>query len=181
MILNGVYMKKCKKCGDDLPNRVFVDGKMRNICKRKFCLKCSPFKKHNTSQYIAKKGHKVCTKCKKELPLKDFSRKGERLHSWCRSCLYLCQSEVDNKKKEKAVQYKGGKCIHCGYDKYYGALEFHHRNPSEKDVNFKKLRKRKWDEYKKELDKCDMVCSNCHSEIHHKIDMRRREERLKVS
>lgn len=32
-----------------------------------------------------------------------------------------------------AVQYKGGKCCVCGYNKYLGALEFHHLNPNEKD------------------------------------------------
>ena len=163
-------MKQCQKCGKDLPNWMVIDGKMRSICKRKFCIECSPFRKHNTSKYIAKNGYKVCTKCKRELPLNKFSMKtSKRINSWCRQCLYICQSGRDHKRKKEAVDYKGGKCVKCGYDKYYGALDFHHRDPSEKDVNFIKLRKRNWCDYKRELDKCDLVCKNCHAEIHRQL------------
>lgn len=38
-----------------------------------------------------------------------------------------------DKIKEMGVQYKGGKCCICGYDKYIGALEFHHLDPNQKD------------------------------------------------
>lgn len=71
-------------------------------------------------------------------------------------------------KKIRAVDYKGGKCIKCGYDKCYDALEFHHRNMDEKEFSPSKLvRNNKWETVKKELDKCDLLCSNCHKEIHH--------------
>lgn len=67
--------------------------------------------------------------------------------------------------KNQMVYYKGGKCEICGYNKCIEALEFHHLNPNEKDFNisggtksFKKL--------KPEIDKCILVCSNCHREIH---------------
>jgi len=42
--------------------------------------------------------------------------------------------------KEKCVEYKGGKCDICGYDKYVGALEFHHENQKEKDFEISKLK-----------------------------------------
>lgn len=168
-------MKICKKCGDEFPDRIEIDGKVRVIHKRVFCLKCSPFQKHNTCQYIAKEGFKVCTKCQEEIPIDQFSKKTEfRIHSWCNKCLYNCQSERDHERKEKAIQYKGGKCIKCGYNKYIGALEFHHRNPEEKDDDFTKLRKRKWETHKAELDKCDLLCSNCHKEVHNDIEQLRR-------
>ena len=71
------------------------------------------------------------------------------------------------KVKEMAVEYKGGSCQRCGYDKYVGALEFHHMDPNEKDF----LISRKgyctsWGKIKKELDKCILVCANCHREVH---------------
>lgn len=71
------------------------------------------------------------------------------------------------KLKLRAVEYKGGKCIDCGYNKLYVAMDFHHRNPSEKEFTWHKLRKRAWDSIKNELDKCDLLCRNCHAERHY--------------
>ena len=69
-------------------------------------------------------------------------------------------------RKIKAIEYKGGKCSSCGYSKYYGALEFHHINPDEKDYDWNKLRLKSWDKIINELDKCVLLCSNCHKETH---------------
>lgn len=69
-------------------------------------------------------------------------------------------------KKLKAIEYKGGKCKTCGYNKYYGALEFHHRNPSGKEFSWKTVRNKSWDIIFKELDKCDLLCCRCHREAH---------------
>lgn len=66
-----------------------------------------------------------------------------------------------------SVAYKGGKCQICGYSKYVGALEFHHIDPSQKDFGIaSKGYTRSWDKNKEELNKCVLVCSNCHREIH---------------
>lgn len=71
------------------------------------------------------------------------------------------------KLKLQAIEYKGGKCSKCGYDKCHGALEFHHRDPNEKDFNWHQLRKQSIKLRLLELDKCDLVCANCHREVHH--------------
>lgn len=69
--------------------------------------------------------------------------------------------------KIKAVDYKGGHCELCGYSKSLAALTFHHRDPAEKDFGISDLLKvAEWKQIKRELDKCDLLCSNCHSEIH---------------
>jgi len=70
------------------------------------------------------------------------------------------------RKKIELVEYKGGKCEKCGYDKCIHALEFHHKDPSEKDFT---ISGKSWsfERLKKEVDKCIMVCSNCHKELHH--------------
>lgn len=68
--------------------------------------------------------------------------------------------------RRKAVAYKGGKCIQCGYANCIAALEFHHRDPSQKEVMISRVYNRTWDTLVKELDKCDLVCANCHREIH---------------
>ena len=73
-------------------------------------------------------------------------------------------------RKLKAIEYKGGKCERCDYDKYPDVLEFHHRDPEEKEANWTKMRLRSWDKIQQELDKCDLLCANCHREVH--IQMR---------
>lgn len=69
--------------------------------------------------------------------------------------------------KELAIQYKGGKCYFCGYKKYYGAFDFHHINEKEKKFGLStKGLTRSWDKTREEVDKCILVCANCHRELH---------------
>jgi hypothetical protein len=62
---------------------------------------------------------------------------------------------------------KGSKCIICGYDKCQRALSFHHIDPSSKefDLSTNGLT-RSWEKIQKEIEKCVLVCANCHMEIH---------------
>ncbi|OGY64822.1 MAG: hypothetical protein A3A04_01765 [Candidatus Harrisonbacteria bacterium RIFCSPLOWO2_01_FULL_40_28] len=65
-----------------------------------------------------------------------------------------------------AIEYKGGKCQSCGYDKYPGALDLHHLNPDNKEFAIgDKGYTRSWEKVRNELDKCVLVCANCHREI----------------
>ena len=70
--------------------------------------------------------------------------------------------------KRKLIEYKGGECELCGYRKCDSALQFHHKNPNEKDFSISG-RSLSFDRLKNEVDKCMLVCSNCHAEIHEKI------------
>ena len=73
------------------------------------------------------------------------------------------------KRKKELVDYKGGCCEKCGYNKSMNALQFHHINPDEKDFT---IGGRNYSEerMKKEVDKCVLLCGNCHSEIHEEIN-----------
>lgn len=72
-----------------------------------------------------------------------------------------------NKIKQMALIYKGSKCCLCGYDKSVRALEFHHVIPENKSFGISKAGYQKsWLAIKAELDKCILVCANCHAEIH---------------
>lgn len=71
------------------------------------------------------------------------------------------------KLKNMSVAYKGGKCIVCGYARLSGALELHHLDPSKKDFGLSvRGLTRSWEKIKGELDKCVLLCANCHREIH---------------
>jgi formate hydrogenlyase subunit 6/NADH:ubiquinone oxidoreductase subunit I len=67
--------------------------------------------------------------------------------------------------KQKAVEYKGGKCIRCGYSRCIRAMKFHHLDPTQKDFTIAG-KSMSWERIRVELDKCILVCGNCHDEIH---------------
>jgi len=78
--------------------------------------------------------------------------------------------------KLKLIEYKGGKCEICGYNKPYPrCYEFHHKDQSKKDFTIGKGMK-KFEVSKKEVDKCQLLCRNCHGEVHEKLDDIRRAE-----
>lgn len=71
------------------------------------------------------------------------------------------------KRKIELIELKGGCCERCGYDKNVAAFDFHHKDPTKKDFSISSSgNTRAWEVIKKELDKCIMVCANCHREIH---------------
>lgn len=69
------------------------------------------------------------------------------------------------KLKEIAIKYKGGKCVNCGYDKCLEALDFHHLSGKDFGISSKGYT-RSWESVKAEVDKCILLCANCHREIH---------------
>ena len=85
---------------------------------------------------------------------------------------YLIKAVNARRKKVRAmaVEYKGSKCEKCGYDRCIDALEFHHIAPDQKDFSISsKGYTRSWDRVKSELDKCLILCANCHREFHANI------------
>jgi hypothetical protein len=69
-------------------------------------------------------------------------------------------------KKYKLVEYKGGKCQSCGYNKNQNALSFHHLDPKQKDFEISGKHCLSLERLKKEADKCALLCLNCHAEVH---------------
>ena len=90
----------------------------------------------------------------------------KRKYSDRREELIRAVAKRRRKIKTLAIEYKGGECQICGYKKYPGALDLHHLNPNEKDFGIAdKGYTRSWEIIKAELDKCILVCANCHREI----------------
>jgi len=79
---------------------------------------------------------------------------------------YFYVKKARLKKKERAIAYLGGKCCICGYNKCPRSLDFHHKNPDEKDFCISKNTNKAWATIVKELDKCVILCRNCHGEVH---------------
>ena len=71
------------------------------------------------------------------------------------------------KLRDMARESKGGKCMLCGYNKCPSALDFHHRDPAKKDFSLSvRGLTRSWEKIQKEIDKCVLICANCHREVH---------------
>jgi len=71
--------------------------------------------------------------------------------------------------KKEAVKRHGGKCEICGYDKCIDALQFHHKDPKEKEFGLAASGEtHSWEEFLAESQKCLLICANCHAELHWK-------------
>jgi len=103
-------------------------------------------------------------KCKKH-GLTDFVLRKDGAYR-CKKCVVDAVLSRRKKLKQMAVEYKGGKCQNpkCNYDRYVGALEFHHPNNDKEFSISSKGHTISWERMKKEIDKCIMLCSNCHKE-----------------
>lgn len=89
----------------------------------------------------------------------------------CVKCLSEAVQKRRDKTKQILVEYKGGKCEICGYNKCIQALEFHHIDPNQKDFGIgAKGYTKSIEKNKEEVDKCILVCSNCHREIHDELN-----------
>jgi len=82
---------------------------------------------------------------------------------------YLKKAVANRRRRLKAmvIEYKGGKCIICGYEKCVWALDLHHVDGSKKEFGLSvRGLTRSWDKVQREVNKCVLVCANCHREIH---------------
>ena len=126
---------------------------------------------------------KVCSKCKIGKTLNMFSKKGDKPQSYCKECHkeYRDQHYLNNREKYilKSHNYKiefkewfndirkNLKCSKCEESRWW-VLDFHHRNPEEKDYNISDLvTKCSKVLIIKEVEKCDVLCSNCHRDLHY--------------
>lgn len=115
---------------------------------------------------------KTCFDCKIKKPVSQFYPQKNHLYnvmSYCKSCFSKrCIRRWIQRKKE-AIVYKGSECERCHLnikDSHYSVFEFHHKDKSQKDYDWTKLRLHSKDTIKKELDKCMLLCANCHRIIH---------------
>lgn len=113
---------------------------------------------------MAKNRECICKECDKEY---IYCRTKGHTLARCNSCITNARKR---QRKIDAVEYKGGACGTCGYNKSIRALGFHHIDPAQKDFTISGNHCRSWESLKKELDKCILLCANCHMELHDELE-----------
>ena len=109
---------------------------------------------------------RICTICNIKYTIKNFYNNGKnRTHSTCKKCFIKDIQMNKIEKKKKAVEYLGGKCKHCGIDNII-VLEFHHLNKLKKEATWNTIKRWKWERLIIELNKCIILCANCHKIEH---------------
>jgi len=99
---------------------------------------------------------KTCNCCSKKFLTKNRASK-------CSTCRKSIKCSMN---RDVATSIFSGKCQICGYDRTIKALCFHHVYPQDKEFMISQCWHYSWKRLIKELEKCVMICSNCHDEIH---------------
>jgi len=154
--------KICINCNKRFKALIYIDGKKTEFYLRQHCTKCLPFKV-NVNKQFSLEGKKIkCKRCKKEYIYRRGTSQDSTIK--CRSCRKLDRAKV---LKNKAIEYKGGKCKVCGFNRFVEALTFHHLKKYKKNFNIAQAVKRYgWEKIKQELDKCVLLCTICHAGVH---------------
>jgi hypothetical protein len=81
---------------------------------------------------------------------------------------YSMQQQRGRERKLHLIRLLGGACQRCGYRRNHAAIAFHHRSPESKSfqLDLRHLSNRTWQRVLDEVAKCDLLCSNCHLEVH---------------
>lgn len=133
---------------------------------------------------------KICNKCKCEKDISEFSKNKARpdgLNNWCKVCMRKNSRKYYKTNKERMVaqiaENKAARvaenltklklylannpCSVCGEGRL-PTLDFHHRNPEDKDGNVTKILNSgySWEVVLAEIEKCDVLCANCHRILH---------------
>lgn len=80
----------------------------------------------------------------------------------------IAVEEWRRRTRKKLIKGFDGNCCVCGYNKSTRGLCFHHLDPEKKDFSISNgfMNNKSWDKLIKEVEKCVLVCHNCHQEIH---------------
>jgi hypothetical protein len=81
---------------------------------------------------------------------------------------YTAQKRRGLTRKLELIRAAGSRCSICGYNKNLAALVFHHTDSASKDfkLDMRSLSNRKLEPVLAEINKCILVCANCHAELH---------------
>ncbi|HAR54905.1 TPA: hypothetical protein DCR79_01300 [Patescibacteria group bacterium] len=100
----------------------------------------------------------ICKLCGNNF--KDYQQRGRTRCGSCNTKIRRYRA------KAAAIKYLGGKCASCGWQGNQATFQFHHTNSKEKDFVLGNVANRNWDVIKTELNKCILLCANCHAVRH---------------
>ena len=114
------------------------------------------------AQYQRGTALRKCSRCGEDNPDKFYGHK----RTVCGACHNAYTTQQGQNKRLRAIKEIGGQCCVCSFNKYYCSLDFHHKDPTAKDPNFRSMRGWSWEHITKELEKCVLLCKNCHAAVH---------------
>jgi CENP-B N-terminal DNA-binding domain len=162
---------------DELMKQIESEKSIANIAKHFGVCKSTIkywFKKHGLRSKYSKNSFNglICAGCSSGLKgkQKKFCNAGcKNKYFYTRSGSYESQRKRGEKRRRYYLNLLGGKCSACGYNKNIAAMSFHHKTPRHKKfpLTINKLSNRKESDILSEVDKCIILCANCHIEHHY--------------
>ena len=146
---------------------IVAQGRPRVWTETKNCQNCDTEFRITNNQTVY-----CCQKCYFDYKSKN-KKTIEYKRDWNRKYFQENKELINNrrrnwrqKRRNMFNDYKSNiGCFRCG-EQHPACLEFHHLDPSEKDISIRTMVRLKGENLSKELDKCILVCANCHREIH---------------
>lgn len=114
---------------------------------------------------------KICSKCNKVLPVTEFHKNGfddqgnQKYRGYCKECASNIE-KARYRKKKQFIDAQKIQCAKCGDNRTY-VLDYHHKDPNKKDFTIGALKKGSLEVIQREIDKCIVLCANCHREFHY--------------
>jgi len=152
------------------------DVNIKSLAKRTFgswnnaldAAKVPVNRRHGQTEQRFSKSLNKCSVCSKDIINIRFKK-------YCQDCSkssintnsMYSQRRRGLARKLAAIQSKGGRCQNCGYNKNIAALVFHHTDDKKFGLDMRAFSNRSSEILNEELEKCQLLCHNCHSEIHH--------------
>ena len=104
---------------------------------------------------------KLCKTCGETDQSKFYKQK------WiCKGCWNRMTYDRGRAKLDQLIDERGGCCERCGYDKCKEALQWHHTDPTQKEFGISGHRGSNIEALRAEVSKCQLLCANCHAEVH---------------
>jgi len=130
----------------------------------RYCKKCDSHKPQTIEYWHKRKSRKdgwefYCKECVQKTTLANYNKNKEKWNKTTRK----------NKKlqRQRINEYKNSlNCLKCGESRNW-LLDFHHKDPNQKDFQISQGERYGWEKVKKEIEKCIVLCSNCHRDFHY--------------